>query len=102
MNFEKNDSLEITEDILKEIVRVSREVFGRCILIPCDHHISGYDFINLDAIELEPLDGEEEYSVLKYKFEGSDITDGIYDSHPYEGLTLEEVLCKTKKRFRFE
>lgn len=48
-------------------------------------HPSGKDFISFDYV----YDFEE---LESYKFDNSDISGGIYDSHPLKGKTLEEIL----------
>lgn len=96
---------ELTDENIILIVTASMESFGQGIYVPCDYHICGYDFIDFECIELDEEDEDfyEEYSPLNYKFEGSDISNGIYDScHPYEGLTLKEILQKTNLKFEFE
>lgn len=97
MYFEKKD-IELTNEIIKEIVRVANEVFGGGIYVPCEHHISGYDFLDFNMID----SFDEEYNELNYVFDLNDISNGIYNNHPYENKTLNEILKITKCKFEFE
>lgn len=97
MQFKKND-LELTDDILLEIIRVAKEVFCGGIYVPCDMHPCGWDFIDFNMIELD----DEEEDPLEYQFELCDISSVIYDEHPYEDMTLREILEETDMKFEFE
>lgn len=94
MYFEKKD-LELTDDILIDIVSCAKEVFCQGVYIYCDEHPCGWDFINFDCID----DYEE---VLEYKFDNYDISGGCYCSHKYENKTLKEILIDNECRFEFE
>lgn len=102
MYFEKNELFieeNIKDELVLELIKVSKEVFGGYIYIYADHHHhSGYDILNFENIDEDVYDLEN----LEYKFELCDISDGIYDFHPYEGLTLKEILVKANGRFSFE
>lgn len=90
-----NNEIELTDEVLIEIVQVAKETFCNGIYVPCDEHPCGWDFISFDYIE----DYEE---ILEYEFEDSDISDNIYCNHPYDGKTLKEILTETKCQFNFE
>lgn len=101
MYFEKNELFieeNIKDELVLELIKVSKEIFGGCIFIYADHHHSGYDILSFDNIDEDIHDLEK----LEYKFELCDISEGIYDYHPYEGLTLKEILIKSDGRFSFE
>lgn len=94
MHFE-NKNIKIDDDILVEIVRVAKEVFGNFIFVPSDEHPCGWDTLSFDEIE-------EYDEILEYKFDHHDISNGCYSNHEYEGKTLREILVETKNKFEFE
>ena len=81
------------EEVLKQIYHGAMEIFGQGIAVPSDVHMCGWDWINFDYV-----DGD----ILEHKFDATDISNGIYDRHEFSGLTLKEILIKTKARFLFE
>lgn len=96
MIYFKSKELELTDELLIEIVSAANEVFCHGIYIPSEEgHPCGWDFISFDYI-----DGYEE--ILEYKFDITDISDGIYDVHEYENKTLKEILEATDCKFEFE
>lgn len=82
-------------EVLKQIYTGAMEVFGQGIAIPSDNHMCGWDWI-----DFEYVDNAEE--ILEYRFDSTDISNGIYGRHEFSGLTLKEILIKTKGRFLFE
>ena len=90
-----NTKVELTDELLIEIVKVAREVYGDRIYVPCEKHPCGWDFISFDDIE-------EYEEILEYKFEIYDISDNIYHDHDFEDKTLKEILTITKNQFNFE
>jgi len=83
-----------TGNELMEIIKCAKEIFCQGIYVPCNEHPCGWDFISFEYLDIE--------DILTYQFEGYDISNGIYDSHPFIGLTLEEILKETNERFAFE
>lgn len=101
MYFEKNELFiekNIKDELVLEMIKVSKEVFGGMIFIYSDHHHSMYDLLSFENIDEDMTEDEK----LEYKFKLCDISDGIYEYHPYEGLTLKEILIKSNGRFNFE
>lgn len=91
----KSKKIEITDELLIDIVKCAKEAFGHVIYVPCDNHPCGWDSLDVDL-----LDEDEE--ILEYKFEINDISDGIYDWHPLQGKTLREILTENGCKFEFE
>lgn len=90
-----NTKMEITDELLVEIVKVAKETFCNGLYVPCEKHPCGWDFISFDDIE-------EYEEILEYKFEISDITNNIYYDHDFEDKTLKEILTITEYQFNFE
>ena len=80
---------------VEEIVKCAKKVFCDGIYVPANEHPCGWDFISFESLELAS-------DVDFYCFEDSDISNGIYGFHPYTGLTLAEILQKTKNVYEFE
>ena len=78
------------DDILEEIYDAAMNVFCHGIYIKSNKHPCGWDFIDFECIS-------EDESILKYKFDVNDISDGCYNEHIYEGLTLKEILINEKR-----
>lgn len=88
----------MSDDVLKfnskefrsEVVKVANEVFYGGIYVFYSRskihyltvHPCGYDFIDFSMVD----------DIEKYKFDKNDISNGIYDYHPLENKTLNEIL----------
>jgi hypothetical protein len=89
--------MNITDEYILEVFKIAKEVFCNGIYVPVkDWHPCGWDFISFEDIDL--VDGD----IFNYIFEHPDISNGIYDYHPYENMTLRGILTETKCRFTFE
>lgn len=83
-----------SDEIIKEIYNGAMNVFCHGIAVPSDSHPCGWDWLDFECVD--------EDEVLEYEFSLSDISNGIYEEHDYEFLTLKEILIKTEGRFLFE
>lgn len=73
---------EINEEYVREILKLSQEMFDGKIYVKCKYHPCGWDKIDLDCTE------DINYKIYEY-----DISDGIYDEqHPYAGFSLFEII----------
>ncbi len=82
-------------EILEEIYDCAMNVFCHGIYVKSDKHPCGWDFLDFEYIS-------ENESILEYKFGVSDISNGCYEDHIYEGLTLKEILIIAEGKFCFE
>ena len=82
-------------ELIIDIVKCAKEIFCNGLYVPSTAHPCGWDFISFESIDLED-------DVLEYTIESSDICDGAYSWHDYEGLTIKELLEKTKGKYAFE
>ena len=97
MSNEAIENLEVLEiGTLVNIVRCAKEVFCQGIYVPCDSHPCGWDFIDFSDVTPSTV------SVVTHEFDMMEISNGIYDGHPYEGMTLKQVLRETKGKYAFE
>lgn len=94
------DNVDYTKDeIIKEIYNGAMDAFCQGIAVPSNNnHPCNWDWLDFKQIDNEDV----EYDILHYKFELDDISNGIYSNHEYEGLTLKQVINKTKGKFLFE
>jgi len=79
---------------LMEIVKCAKEIFCQGVYVPCNEHPCGWDFISFEYLDVE--------DAITYQFEGYDISNGIYDEHPFVGMTLDEILTETNGKYVFE
>lgn len=86
------------DSVLLEIYDAAMNVFCKGIYVPCDRHPCGWDFISFEWID----NNTYEDSIFCYSFDIGDISDGTYDIHPYERMTLKEILKETKGDYCFE
>jgi hypothetical protein len=84
----------MNDNIATEIVKCAKEIFCNGIYVPCNEHPCGWDFISFENLEIE--------DAYDYIFDRYDISNCIYDDHPYAGLTLIDILEETKGRYAFE
>lgn len=78
------------------MVEVTKEFFNDGIWIKYDGininrnyiHPCGYDFLSFDLIEID----DEDFDVEENTFSVCEFSNGIYDEHPLENKTLEEIL----------
>lgn len=82
-----------SNEVLEEVYECAVNVFCKGIYVKSDKHPCGWDFITFEWVS-------EDF--LEYKFELCDISDGCYDDHDFEGLTLKEILIKADGKFSFE
>lgn len=84
----------MTDEQIIEIYKAAKEVFCNGIYVPVkDWHLCGWDFISFEYCD----DG-----ILDWIFEDGDISNGIYSFHPYENMTLKQILNETNGKFAFE
>jgi hypothetical protein len=86
----------IDEKTVIEIVKCAKETFCDGIYVPCNTHPCGWDFISFENFEAVSTDA------IDYPIDCDVISDGIYNYHPYEGLTLIDILGKTNGKYAFE
>ena len=60
-------------------------------------HPCGWDFISFENIEdtdcMSKAEAKDyDWSVYNYTFDSNDISNGVYDRHPFENYTLKEIL----------
>ena len=94
----KKDKLEFASNEFMKEMYESSKFFGDGIYIyynrPCamreEIHPCGWDFISFEHIDND----DKDYCIYNYIFGLEDITNNIYSSHPFDGLTLKEILEK--------
>lgn len=80
------------DETILDVFNCAKEVYGSGIAVPVENgHPCGWEWLDFKYID----------DILHDKFEDSDVSDG-YGSGTYTGLTLKEILNKTKGRFAFE
>ena len=84
-----------SDEIIEGIYDYAMNVYCHGIAVPSDVHPCGWGWLDFEGII-------DENEILEYKFSLSDISNGIYEEHDYEFLTLKEILIKTEGRFLFE
>ena len=83
----------------KELIDIVDKAYKEGIFIPCNIHPCGWDFVSFVNLK-NNLKKEED--ILNYCFESKDISGGIYISHPFIGLTLNQVLSFANNEFKYE
>lgn len=83
-----------SDEIIKAIYDCAMNVYCHGIAVPSNNHPCGWDWLDFEYID--------EDNILEHEFSLSDISNGVYDEHDYESLTLKEILIETEGRFLFE
>lgn len=86
----------ISDKLIQDIYDCAIHVYGHGIAVPSKTHPCGWAWINFEDIDIE--DGD---NILIHAFDCSDINDG-WGENDLEGLTLKQILEKTKGKFLFE
>ena len=73
----------VNETYVWDLLEVSKEEFGGNIYVKCNEHPCGWDSININYTE----DIFDEIDI-------TDISNGIYDSHPFADKTLFDVIVE--------
>lgn len=77
----KSEFLEVTEEYIKEILKLSKEMFGGNLYIKCDFHPCGWDKIDIEDIE-------DIYSSIPIE----NISNNIYNEHQFEDISLYDII----------
>ena len=72
---------EINEDYVWEILNLSNEMFDGNLYVKCSEHPCGWDCIDVKSLE----------DICEFIYNG-DISNGIYELHPYSDVTLFEII----------
>lgn len=83
------------DEIIKDIYDCAMTVFGHGIVVPSDNHPCGWDWLDFECV------CGEEY-IVDHRFSAFEISNGAYEDHKYEGMTLKEILEITGGKFLFE
>jgi hypothetical protein len=78
---------EINQEYVWNLVDAAKKVFCNGVYVKCKEHPCGWDFINFEDCELEVED-----DAMEQPIDISAISNGIYNYHPFDGLTLYEII----------
>jgi hypothetical protein len=76
----------INKKYARNVFEVAKEVFGGGIIVKSDVHPCGWDFISFEDYDNYDMIEENCGFVI------NDISNAIYDYHPFEGKTLLDIL----------
>jgi hypothetical protein len=84
-----------TDEQALEIFKTAKEVFCNGLYVK----VKGAHPCEWDFISFEYCDDDD---IKDWLFWGDDISGGIYDNHPYNRMTLKEILQQAEGKYAFE
>lgn len=82
-------------ELISQIYDAAVNIFCGGIYVRAAWHPCGWDFISFDNLESHE-------DIYNYHITLDDISNGVYDEHPYEEMTILEIIKEVGKDYCFE